>query len=115
MPHSYSPGQQRVEVYIDYEHQMHHEGKAFHFSNVKSGIGAASYDYLIENDGERAHLRSVRVSVENGTADINIYEAPTVSNNGVQYTNVINLNRQSTKTPTANVYYDTTYSNKELY
>lgn len=81
-------------VNVDSEHWWIHAGRGFSFNKYYATLGAgATYYHYIKCNDQEVHARSISYAIEDGPADVFIYEAPTVTADGTPIT-PINQNRK---------------------
>ena len=93
----------------EYPHKRNHEGFLFDFSK-KFSIPANSTTYLLgRTNGKQAHLFGFRIKGTAGDVDIELREAPTISDVGTSET-PISRNRWNVQATTIEVYSGATVS-----
>ena len=96
---------------IEQEHNQIHLGQMFSGTHkVTVSDGGGTYKMLaIVDSAQTAHFRGIAVQSDGGPFNVDLYESPTVTDNGTALT-AYNNNRNSSTTPTLATYYGSTTS-----
>lgn len=100
-------------VFVDFDHHQNHEGEAYQYYYYNATLNG-TVDFRLVVPAYATAIRAPHFSLElicDNTADLFIFEAPTVTGNGSEVTTVRNRNRLGTpNVPGMKIYTGATYS-----
>ena len=97
----------------DYIHHLIHEGEVFSMSHMEANIANGGSIDMLFLVGDEHPLQWTHECLASKTFKIEIYEGPTVSDNGTPL-DIINMNRESSKELDTVAYTDPTITNNGL-